>query len=411
MAARAAAALHPRLVAGRLFGSATVRMSLVYATAGVVYTIANLMLARALTIPEYASVTLVLAIIGFGGIVAPMGQERVVVRHHLPATPSLLAHGLAAATTTGVLVAIASFWLYGLDLAACAILVLAIAGQGTAILASSRLQSERRFFVATLITQASSLLLFTAAMLVVGVGLGGFREVITLFACGLALVSAVSWWRLFVEAEPAAPYRIDWSETLALTGISAMSALAGSLDRLIVPLILDRADLAQFGVLAALVIAPMRVLQMAVQRSLMPRLRDAPSAKARRRLMLREGAITGGLVAIVSVVVWFLAPPAVGIIVGDKYSMPADLLLAGIVSGAVRVVVGFSMAAVTALSPRDRLHLVNGSGWLTLLLAIPAAWFGAQWGGLAGLVLGIGMVWLLQAIVLALFVQHRFRGP
>jgi O-antigen/teichoic acid export membrane protein len=411
MAARAAAALHPRLVAGRLLGSATVRMSLVYATAGAVYTIANLMLARALTIPEYASVTLVLAIIGFGGIVAPMGQERVVVRHHLPATPSLLAHGLTSATTTGVLVAIASFWLYGLDLAACAILVLAIAGQGTAILASSRLQSERRFFVATLITQASSLILFTAAMLVVGVGLGGFREVITLFACGLALVSAVSWWRLFVEAEPAAPYRIDWSETLALTGISAMSALAGALDRLIVPLILDRTDLAQFGVLAALVIAPMRVLQMAVQRSLMPRLRDAPSAKARRRLMLREAAITGGLVAAVSVIVWFLAPPAVGIIVGDKYSMPADLLLAGIVSGAVRVVVGFSMAAVTALSPRDRLHLVNGSGWLTLLLAIPAAWFGAQWGGLAGLVLGIGMVWLLQAIVLALFVQHRFRGP
>jgi hypothetical protein len=95
----AGAALKPRYVVGRLAGSATVQMSLIYATAGVVYTLANLMLARILSIPEYASVTLILAIIGFGGIVAPMGQDRAVVRHHLPATPSLLAHGLASATT------------------------------------------------------------------------------------------------------------------------------------------------------------------------------------------------------------------------------------------------------------------------------------------------------------------------
>jgi O-antigen/teichoic acid export membrane protein len=407
----AGATLKPRVVVGRLAGSATVQMSLIYATAGVVYTLANLMLARVLSIPEYASVTLILAIIGFGGIVAPMGQERVVVRHHLPATPSLLVHGLASAATVALLVAVAAFWLYGLGVVTCAILVLAIAGQGTAILASSRLQSERRFFTATLITQASSPLLFTAALLVVGTGQGGSHEVTAVFATGLALVSAVSWWRLFIEAEPASPYRIDWSEALALTGISAMSALAGALDRLIVPLILDHSDLARFGVLAALVIAPMRVLQMAVQRSLMPRLRDATSAKARRKLMRREAAVTGGLVVAVCLIVWFLAPIAVGIIVGDKYDLPSDLLLAGIVSGAVRVVVGFSMAAVTALTPRDRLHVVNASGWLTLLLAIPAAWLGARFGHLAGLVLGIGCVWLLQAFVLAGFVQHKFRGP
>lgn len=410
MAERTLRAPDPRSVVGRLLGSATVQMSLLYAATGVVYAVANLMLARILSVPDYAAVTLILAIIGFGGLVAPLGQDRVVIRHHHAATPSLLAHGLAGAGTVALLVALASFWLYGLSLATCAILVLAITGQGTAILASSRLQSEKRFFLATLITQASSPILLTAAIVVIGSGAHDAQQVAVLFAAGLVLVSTASWWRLFLEAEPAPPYRIDWSEALALTGISAMSALAGALDRLIVPLVLDHADLAQFGVLAALVIAPMRALQMAAQRALMPRLRDAPSARARRRLMLNEMAVTGGLAATVSLALWFVAPAAVQIIVGDKYSLPPDLLLAGIVSGGARVLVGFSMAAVTALSPRDRLHLVNASGWLTLTLAVPAAWIGGTVAGLSGLVLGIAAVWLLQASVLFLLVLKRFRG-
>ena len=393
----------------RLLRSPTIQLSVLYAATGVAFTLANLILARVLSIAEYAAVTLVLALVGFGGLLGPLGQERVVVRQSLAVTTGLLAWGAAASATVGLGIAIVSGWIYGVDGTTSVLLFLGSTAYGMAILAAAKFQSEQRFILATVISQGWNPVLLVATLLLAGTGFATASLVTTVFVAALGAIAAASWCCLLAEAAPAPGYRLDWSETLALTGLSGMAAFSATSERLIIPLALSESALADFAVLAALIIAPMRMLQMSAQRTLTPRLRDAASASVRRRLLCQEGSLVAGLVLALSLALWYLAPYAVSMLFGGKYNLTPPLILAALVSGAVRVLNSFSMAAVTALTSRERLHLVNCSGWLTILLAVPAARIGTVW-GLAGLVFGISVAWLCQAVVLFLHVLPHFRG-
>src|SRR4051812_49687761 len=99
-------------VPGRLLRSATLQLSVFYASTGVAFTLANLVLARTLSIADYAAVTLVFALVGFGGLLGPLGQERVVIRQNLAASASLLAWGAAASAIVGLGIAIVARWIY-----------------------------------------------------------------------------------------------------------------------------------------------------------------------------------------------------------------------------------------------------------------------------------------------------------
>ncbi|MFL5863868.1 MAG: oligosaccharide flippase family protein [Solirubrobacteraceae bacterium] len=393
----------------RLLRSATIWLSLLYAATGLAFMVANIVLARALSIADYAAVSLAIALIGFGALLGPLGQGRVIVRRNLAASTGLFVSGIATSALVGLGVAAVAAAVYQIDLVTGALLFLGATGHGVSILAVAKFQSDKRFVTSTVISQISGPLLLVIALLLAGSGPTTAGPVISLYAIGLVATAVASWWRLLAGAAPAPPYRIDWSEMLALTGISAMLALSATIERLLIPLVLSERALAEFAVLAALIIAPMRMLQMAVQQTLTPRLRDATSASARRRLLLHEGGTVGGLVAVLSLALWCLAPWAVPFLLGTKYSFAPSLILAAILSGPVRVITGFSMAMVTALSERERLHLVNCVGWIILLLTVPAAWIGAGW-GLAGVVFGISAVWLFQAVILMLLVLSHFRG-
>ncbi|HEX8376086.1 MAG TPA: hypothetical protein VF606_13000, partial [Geminicoccaceae bacterium] len=346
----------------RFLRLATVRSSAIYAVTGVAFMVANVVLARALPVADYATVTLAVALVGFGGLIGPLGQDRVLVRRNLAATPGLLAWGTAASASVGLVVGVVATAVYGLGASLAASLFLGATAYAVGILAAAKLQSEGRFVHATLVAQAPSPLLLAAALLLAGVGLAGAAEVAGLFAAGLAAVAAVTWRRLLAAAGPAPPaYRIDWSESLALTGLGAMSALAASFERLAIPLALPGPALAEFGVLAALVVGPLRMLQLATQRTLTPRLRDAASPAARRGLLRREAALLAGLTAAAGAVLWFAVPLAVPLLLGGKYDLSPALVAAALASGAARVASGLATATVTALSPRERLHLVNAT--------------------------------------------------
>lgn len=394
----------------RLLGAATVRSSAVYAATGVAFMVANVVLARALPVADYATMTLAVALVGFGGLIGPLGQDRVVVRRDLAASPGLLARGTGASAVVGLAVGAVAAGVYGLDADLAASLVLGATAYGVGILAAAKLQSEGRFILATLVAQAPSPLLLGAALLLAVSGLAGAATVAGLFAAGLACVAAAAWRHLLAAAGPATPpYRVDWSESLALTGLALMAALAAAFERLAVPLLLPERALAELGVVAALVVGPLRMLQLATQRTLTPRLRDAPSAEARRGLLLREAGLLGALTLGAGVILWFAVPLAVPHLLGGKYDLAPALVAAALASGAARVANGLATAAVTALSPRERLHLVNVTGWVTLSLAVPAAWAGAAWGGLAGLVAAVALVNLGQAAALIALVRPSFR--
>lgn len=394
---------------GRLLRSATLQQSGLYGAMGAMFMLANLLLARILPVADYATVSLVLAVTGFGGLIGPLGQERAVVRRNIATSLRLACAGLACASATGLGIAATAGWLYDLERITVFVVLAGAIGHAMAVLAAARFQSERRFILATLVSQSPAPLLLTAAVILAVAGQASSGMVSAAFAAGLVAVAAAGWRRLLAEAGPAPRYQVDWPETLALSGISAMAALSATLERLIVPLLLSPEALATFAVLAALVIAPMRMLQMAVQRTLTPRLRDAASPEARRRLLLRESLMAGGLAGTLGLGLWFAAPVAVPMLLGGKYGFTPSLVLAAIASGAVRVLTGIAMAAVTALCPRERLHLVNGSGWLALSLALPASWIGTGW-GLTGLVLGVAAASLCQAAVLLLLIRSSLRS-
>jgi hypothetical protein len=266
----------------RFLRAATVRSTAIYAATGVMFMVANVVLARTLPVADYATVTLAVALVGFGGLIGPLGQDRVIVRRNLAASPGLLARGTAASALVGAAVGGAAAGVYGLEAALAGSLLLGATAYGVGILAAAKLQSEGRFVLATLVAQAPSPLLLGAALLLAGVGLAGAAPVAGLFAAGLAVVAAAAWRRLLAAAGPTPPaYRVDWSESLALAGLGAMSALAAAFERLAIPLALSDRALAEFGVLAALVVGPLRMLQLATQRTLTPRLRDAGSPPAR----------------------------------------------------------------------------------------------------------------------------------
>jgi hypothetical protein len=383
----------------------------VYAATGLAFMAANVALARVLPVADYATVTLAVALVGFGGLIGPLGQDRAVVRRNLAASPGLLAWGTAASAVVGLIVGAVAAGVYGLEPALAGSLLFGATAYGVCILAAAKLQSEGRFVLATLVAQAPSPLLLGAALLLAGVGLGGAAAVAGSFAAGLAAVAVVAWRRLLLAAPagPAGAYRIDWSESLALTGLALMAALAAAFERLAVPLLLPERALAELGVLAALVVGPLRMLQLATQRTLTPRLRDAATPSARRRLLLREAGLLGGLTVAGGLMLWFAVPLAAPLLLGGKYDLSPVLIAAALASGAARVANGLGTAAVTALSPRERLHLVNLTGWVTLSLAVPAAWAGAAWGGLAGLVAAVALVNLGQAAALIALVLPSFR--
>jgi hypothetical protein len=207
-------------VPSRLLRSATVQSSTLYVSTGLAFMLANLVLAHALPIADYAAVTLALALVGFGGLLGPLGQERVVVRRNLAASPSLVGWGAAAAAAVGLSVAAVAVLVYDVDQTTAVLLLTGSTGYGMGILAAAKFQSERRFILATLVSQGSSPLLLVTAVLLVGTGHAFAMLVTALFAAGLVSIAVASWWRLLAEAAPAPAYRVDWPETVALTGIS-----------------------------------------------------------------------------------------------------------------------------------------------------------------------------------------------
>jgi hypothetical protein len=93
-----------------------------------------------------------------------------------------------------------------------------------------------------------------------------------------------------------------------------------------------------------------------------------------------------------------LAPWLAELLTAGKYTLSIGLVAAAVFSGWGKVVNGFVSAVVRALGTAHDLRSLNVSGWLalvfTVIVAIPAARY-----GLIGLVVAVGLGWLLRSIL------------
>ena len=155
--------------------------------------------------------------------------------------------------------------------------------------------------------------------------------------------------------------------------------------------------LALFGVLSAIAGSVFRVLQMGVGYALIPRLRAATGVAQRRRLVRYDVLLVTGLMILGALAVAVAVPLVKHFLLHGKYDLKPPLVLAVVVSGIAKVLNAFGKALVAGLALPDEVNTVNLLGWLSVAVAIAAAGLGSHW-GLAGVIYGVGLGWLMRAL-------------
>jgi O-antigen/teichoic acid export membrane protein len=385
----------------RIWRSPTLRVTLGFGLGGAGFALGNLLLARALPTTQYGLFALTLALVQIGMPLAPAGADVVVNRRRPPADRRLLLRALSTSAVSTALTLAAALLFYELEPWLLALAAATILAGGPNLVAAAQFQRRERFALAVLLVQGQNAALFLASLLALAVPSPGAVLPAAVLALGCALSATAGWTLLRRRAEgPARGTPWPWRESLAAAGVQASALVLIQMERLVIPKTLDVADLATFAVAAALVGSPFRMLQLGVGYTLVSRLRNAPSAAERRRLV--------GAAACVAL--WFATPLLVEVLVGGKYVVSASLVLAMLVSGLAKVLGAFATAVVNAAgSPRDLVRL-NLRAWVALLVGAAAAGVGSRF-GLAGVVYGVGVGWLAAALsATALAAPHLRRS-
>jgi O-antigen/teichoic acid export membrane protein len=379
-----------------LQNSSALRTAVAFGLGGVGYALGNLLLARALPPAQFGVFTLFVALVQIGASLAPIGLEGQVNRRPgglvSPGRPLLTSVIVAAAT------AIVASTLYRMDWAFIVALVISITAGGTSHVASAIFRSRLRFGLALTLSQglAAALLGMGAAAVIAG---GAEPSFLAALVAGYYVISASVGWGILARERPQGrPEVHSFLEGLSLLGITAAALILMQLERLLTPQLLTLEDLATFAVVATLVGSPFRMLQMGAGYTLLPRLSTAPTPEERQQLVRREAVavmVIGGAAALV---ILFAAPWVAEWLLAGKYELATALMIAALVSAAVKLVDGFATTMVWALGSARQLAMLNWVSWACAGFGVAGAWLGARW-GLIGLMYGVTLGWVARGAV------------
>jgi O-antigen/teichoic acid export membrane protein len=357
---------------------------------------------------EYALFTLVIAVVNLTFALAPVGVDGVVQRRPLEAGPRLLKRTLAAGLVTGLASVVIAEFAYHLPPLLLLLVFAGTVGGGAMAVAGAHFQSEQRYGISLALTQSPNLVLILAAVLVLVTGFRDARFPLSISALGFVLAGIIGWWILFRERalKPHHENWFPWGEALSFAGLNAAGLLLVQLDRLIIPRVLPLHDLATFGVLAAIAGSLFRTMSLGVGYTLVPRLRAANTVIERRRLIAQEAKMVSAIIVAGSIAIWFLTPLIERWFLAGKYHLSGALIMATLFSGFAKIMNSFTKSIVTALASTSEVAIVNLLGWGSVAVAVIAAIIGARW-GLAGVIYGVGVGWLVRALTsLHLTVRH-----
>lgn len=394
-----------------LLRSPALVVAVVFGTSGVAFALANLLLARALPPREFGLFALALALMNVAIPLAPVGAQGVMNRHRLPVTGRLLARVLITAGLAAGLTALIGGTLYAATgLLLLSLIAAGIIGGGSNELAAAWFQSRQSFAPSLGLTQGANAVILLAALVTLARNSSGAALPVAIVAAGHLAAAGIGWVALFAGRErgPATSAPFPWAESLAIAGLQGAVVFLLQLERLVIPKFLSLEALATFGVLAALVIAPFRMLQMGVNFALLPRLRSAEPA-ARPRLLLWEAAAVGPVVVLASAAVWLLVPLVERTLLAGKYELGAGLVLAALVAGWVRIASAFADAAVTAVAPAPEIVKLNWMGWLFVLVAVIGAAAGSRY-GIPGVLYGASLGWVGRFLLAARIARRHLRA-
>jgi O-antigen/teichoic acid export membrane protein len=383
-----------------LYRSASLRTAAAMGVGGVGFSLGSLLLARLLPTEQYGLVSLFLGIVAVAGLTAPLGLDQVVARRGISLDGGWRRAALGACVLTAFIAAAVAAVVYHLSVALAWDTALGTLALGIAQCAGGHFQGQQRLRAAVWVVQLLNGALFLVAVLNVGLGLANASAVCLLVAA-VAIVGAVAiWWlvrrRQSVGDDLSKPWGLRW-EAMSLLTVQACSAGFMQLERLLLGPLVGLHDLAVYSVLAALVSSPFRLLQAAVQFTLIPTLRAAGGARARRAKVGREAALVFATIAAGSIAIWVLAPPIARWMTAGRYALSHALIAATLVSGFLKVLSGFTTAVVVSCGEERRLRILSFGCWGSIGISVAGAFLTGPW-GLVAVLYGISAGWLVRIL-------------
>ncbi|HEX8756159.1 MAG TPA: oligosaccharide flippase family protein [Steroidobacteraceae bacterium] len=392
---------HLLLMLKALYRSASLRTAAAMGIGGVGFSLGSLLLARSLPTEEYGRMALVLGIVAVAGLTAPLGLDQIAARRGIRLDASWWRAVLAASTLTAAGAAVVAGVVYHLSPSLVASVALITLALGVAQSAGGHFQGQQRLRAAVWVVQLLNGALALVAVLDLAIDLSTAGEVCLLVAAVALLAAVAVLWRIrrregAGDTQPR-PWGLRW-EAMSLLTVQSCGAAFMQLERLLLGPIVGLHDLAVYSVLAALVSSPFRLLQAAVQFTLIPTLRLAPGARARRTKILREAALVLVTVAAGSVAIWVLAPPVASWLTAGRYVLPHALIAATLVSGFLKVLCGFTTAVVVSCGEQRGLRALSFVCWGSLGASVAGAFLSGPW-GLVGVLYGIAAGWLIRCLL------------
>jgi O-antigen/teichoic acid export membrane protein len=391
--------------------ASTYSVATVYAMSGATFAIGNLLLARTLPAAQYGQFALLVALLNLSHRVAPLGLDGMVNRHPIDLSPALLGRLYVAAVPVTALVVLGTRFGYGLGNRELVFLAIGILAGATAYLGSALLQAQHRFVPSAVVNHATNFTVLLAGLLSLVLLFSDPAPPFAIVISGSAIAAPLvlsRLWRPPQERRPAVA--ISWKESLAYAGFVAGALAMQQLDRLVIPRLLSFEALASFSVLAMLVIAPFHVLQLAVEHTLLPRLRHASGPGERRALLRKESLALFGIGIPAGIIAVLIVPPVADLLLAGKYDLGRPLVLAAVVAGLLRVATGLARTTAAALGTTAELARLNLDAWLAVAVGVAGAVLGSRF-GLAGAIYGTSLGWASLALVAVRIGVRHVRAP
>ena len=383
-----------------LYASEFLRAAAALGVGGIAFALGSLALARVLPPDEYGLVSLFIGIVAVCGFTGPLGLDLVVARRGLQLNSSWRRAALAACAAVGVVTAAVTAVAYHLAFPLLICVLLATAARGVVQACGAHFQGQRQFPTALWIRQFSNWALVPVALCS---ALLEFRTAIgpsALITVAALAGASVAWLQVARREGPGTPQPSPGKvlgEALSLVTLESSSAVFLQLERLLLVPTVGISGLALFGVLAALVGSPFRLLQQAAQFTLIPSLRAASGTGKRVQLLRREIVLVSLVSAAGSVAIWIAAPRIARWFLPGRYDLQPALVMAGLVSGVLKVFSAFAFATVIALARERSLRVLGVLSWASLGVSVAGAFAAIPW-GLVGVLYGISLGWLIRAV-------------
>ena len=387
--------------------SATTMSAAFYAFMGIGFSGAHLIFAAVLPVEEYATLTLAIAFVNLAFEFAPLGAQGVILRQRLAPDFSMLFRVVAAAILVSASFAIILATSYGLDRLTATITMFACATGAATAVAAAYYQSAQRFGIALPLDQSGNIYLIAGALIALALPSKSLYLPMALLTVGYLLTAVVSWSSLLANETPSTgdDNRYSWKEAISYLVVGGAVPVLLQFERLLIPKLLTLEDLANFGVLAALVVAPYRTLQMAATFATTPRIRAIHSVSERQVFLRNEVFILAVLTASGGLLLIWIAPIVVEFIYGSKFNLPVEVICAAILVGVIKVFCGLAKGVAVALCDTQELANTGKIVWLSAVASLFGALIGSRW-HLAGFIVGFGLGWV---VMLAIYVKLAFR--